>query len=129
MARKKRYCTICELFFANITTHKRTHLSPSEKLYSCSLCNKSYNRNFDFLRHQNEHFQKPKLESLDQKMSEHDTLTAFHNKVNILRCLYNTKLIILDLSLYKQKQSPPNNMMVDCHTNCIFSRKDFLDSI
>ncbi|CCE61912.1 hypothetical protein TPHA_0B02390 [Tetrapisispora phaffii CBS 4417] len=130
-ARKKKKCSVCNLSFANMTTHKRTHLSPEDKPFHCDICPKSFSRNFDFLRHKKEHVQKALIQDVNSQdaysdLTNKSKLTQLHNIGNVFRCPYNEKVIDLDLSLHKYKVKPASSQVANCHHNGMFFRKDTL---
>ncbi|CCH62933.1 hypothetical protein TBLA_0I02770 [Henningerozyma blattae CBS 6284] len=87
--RKKRQCPICKGFFANLTTHKATHLTADERPHRCSICNRGFARNNDLIRHKKRHWKdeiknnsKKAKSSNSSKTSNSNILSTSNLRVN-----------------------------------------------
>lgn len=54
--RKKKQCQICNLYFANLATHKSTHLTSENRPHKCPTCQRGFARNNDLIRHKKRHW-------------------------------------------------------------------------
>ncbi|CAI4057668.1 hypothetical protein SKDZ_04G1900 [Saccharomyces kudriavzevii ZP591] len=54
--RKKKECPICHNFYANLSTHKSTHLTPEDRPHKCPVCQRGFARNNDLIRHKKRHW-------------------------------------------------------------------------
>ncbi|CAI4327063.1 CLN_G0008410.mRNA.1.CDS.1 [Saccharomyces cerevisiae] len=54
--RKKKECPICHNFYANLSTHKSTHLTPEDRPHKCPICQRGFARNNDLIRHKKRHW-------------------------------------------------------------------------
>ncbi|KAL3229525.1 Zinc finger protein STP4 [Nakaseomyces bracarensis] len=140
--RKKRECPICHKFFANLSTHKSTHLTSQDRPHKCVICQRGFARNNDLIRHKKRHWKdnldvlaNPELSGnvelqqdsiAKQRELKKNQLKSLHQIKGAFQCPYNTNLIEVDLELYKYKaQSGVLNFKpIDCHQTGVFSRCD-----
>ncbi|AMD18526.1 HBL376Cp [Eremothecium sinecaudum] len=54
--RKKKKCPICHNYYANLSTHKSTHLDPGARPYKCEVCTRGFARSNDMQRHKKRHW-------------------------------------------------------------------------
>lgn len=134
--RKRRECPVCHGFFANLTTHKATHLEPDDKPFMCPVCKRGFVRQNDLIRHQKMHWKDKLLvspkdsphnnptSSGDANISEKEHLKSLHCMKGTYECPYNTTLIDLDLELYPYKDRNLPFEPMKCHRTGVFSRCD-----
>lgn len=144
--RKKKECPICHNFYANLSTHKSTHLTPEDRPHKCPICNRGFARNNDLIRHKKRHWKddiiaqasKDSLDlkhceqshehehdqPLDSSMSEYDQLKSLHQIKGTFKCPYNSSLIQLDMEVYPYKSKPLDFETSNCHQTGVFSRCD-----
>lgn len=121
--RRKKQCPICFNYYANLSTHKSTHLTPEDRPHRCSICNRGFARNNDLIRHQKRHW-KENNRIDDSVMSEHDKLITLHKIKGTFKCPFNSTLIQLDMEIYPYKSRPLQFETSNCHQTGIFSRCD-----
>ncbi|KAL3233443.1 Zinc finger protein STP4 [Nakaseomyces bracarensis] len=134
--RKRRECPVCHGFFANLTTHKATHLEPDDKPFMCPICKRGFVRQNDLMRHQKMHWKdklliSPKdvnsndtLACGDPNTTEKEHLKSLHCMKGTYECPYNSTLIELDLELYPDKNKNVSFETMKCHRTGVFSRCD-----
>lgn len=140
--RKKRECPICHKFFANLSTHKSTHLTSQDRPHKCVICQRGFARNNDLIRHKKRHWKdnlgilsKPELSDnvelqqdsiAKQRELKKNQLKSLHQIKGAFQCPYNTNLIEVDLELYphKAQNGTLNFKPIDCHQTGVFSRCD-----
>ncbi|KAG0658458.1 hypothetical protein C6P44_004219 [Monosporozyma unispora] len=120
--RRKKQCPICFNYYANLSTHKSTHLTPEDRPHRCSICNRGFARNNDLIRHQKRHWKENNR--IDSTMSEHDKLITLHKIKGTFKCPFNSTLIQLDMEIYPYKSRPLQFETSNCHSTGIFSRCD-----
>lgn len=136
--RKKKQCPICHNFYANLSTHKSTHLTPEDRPHKCPICRRGFARNNDLIRHKKRHWKDEILEnnssvensdadehvSSHQHLDEHDQLKSLHQIKGTFKCPFNAALIQLDMEIYPYKSKPLNFETSSCHQTGVFSRCD-----
>lgn len=135
--RKKKQCPICHNFYANLSTHKSTHLTPEDRPHKCPICRRGFARNNDLIRHKKRHWKDEILEnssvensdadehvSTHQPLDEHDQLKSLHQIKGTFKCPFNAALIQLDMEIYPYKSKPLNFETSSCHQTGVFSRCD-----
>lgn len=137
--RKKKQCPICHNFYANLSTHKSTHLTPEDRPHKCNICGRGFARNNDLIRHKKRHWKDEILEhnssvensdaddhahSSHQHLDEHDQLKSLHQIKGTFKCPFNAALIQLDMEIYPYKSKPLNFETSSCHQTGVFSRCD-----
>ncbi|EDO14584.1 hypothetical protein Kpol_337p6 [Vanderwaltozyma polyspora DSM 70294] len=146
--RKKKECPICHNFYANLSTHNSTHLTPENRPHKCPICNHGFARNNDLIRHKKRHwrdeFQSSAEESsslssssssssssstesgsLDLTDKKYNQLKSLHNIKGTFKCPYNSTLIKLDMDIYPHKKGTPLKFeSSNCHATGVFSRCD-----
>lgn len=145
--RKKKECPVCHNFYANLSTHKSTHLTPEDRPHKCSVCSRGFARSNDLLRHKKRHWKDELLSNApvtaiepasslkdevhstshegEEKSMTKEQLKFLHNIKGTFKCPFNSNLIKLDMELYpyKKKDSLPFETS-NCHATGIFSRCD-----
>ncbi|CCH58610.1 hypothetical protein TBLA_0A08200 [Henningerozyma blattae CBS 6284] len=66
--RKKKQCHICKKFYANLSTHKSTHITPENRPHKCEICHRGFARNNDLIRHKKRHW-KDNLDTADSAVA------------------------------------------------------------
>ncbi|CAI4046975.1 hypothetical protein SKDZ_12G4010 [Saccharomyces kudriavzevii ZP591] len=149
--RKKKQCPICRNFYANLTTHKATHLTPEDRPHKCPICHRGFARNNDLLRHKKRHwkdeilsqsgapsslndatggFVSPNDDESHEKMTPMNSVTDYaqlkslHQIKGTFKCPFNSTLIQLDMDMYPYKLKPLNFETSNCHQTGVFSRCD-----
>lgn len=120
--RRKKQCPICLNYYANLSTHKSTHLTPENRPHRCPVCNRGFARNNDLIRHKKRHWKENN--HIDSSMSEHDKLITLHKIKGTFKCPFNSTLIQLDMEMYPYKSRPLPFETSNCHQTGIFSRCD-----
>lgn len=120
--RRKKQCPMCLNYYANLSTHKSTHLTPEDRPHRCTICNRGFARNNDLIRHQKRHWKENN--QIDLNMSEHDKLMTLHKIKGTFKCPFNSTLIQLDMEMYPYKSRPLMFETSNCHQTGIFSRCD-----
>lgn len=143
-ARKKKECPICHNFYANLSTHKSTHLTPEDRPHKCPICNRAFARNNDLIRHKKRHWKDEIVAHNEHKddchhcaseeddetdhntstMTEYDQLKSLHQIKGTFKCPYNSSLIQLDMEVYPYKSKPLKFETSNCHQTGVFSRCD-----
>jgi hypothetical protein len=98
--RKKKQCPQCNLFFSNLSTHRSTHLSPQNRPFQCSVCNRGFSRSNDLCRHEKRHWKETGSDE------------------GAYKCPFNTVL------LPKEKKIRLPSNIQPCHSTGVFSRCD-----
>lgn len=135
--RKKKQCPICHNFYANLSTHKSTHLTPEDRPHKCPICQRGFARNNDLIRHKKRHWKDEIIEnssvensdaddhvSAHAHLDEHDQLRSLHQIKGTFKCPFNSALIQLDMEIYPYKSKPLNFETSNCHQTGVFSRCD-----
>ncbi|QLL33229.1 hypothetical protein HG536_0E01400 [Torulaspora globosa] len=135
--RKKKQCPICHNFYANLSTHKSTHLTPEDRPHKCPVCQRGFARNNDLIRHKKRHWRDEIVENSPVEHSdadehvaghthldEHDQLRSLHQIKGTFKCPFNSALIQLDMEIYPYKSKPLNFETSNCHQTGVFSRCD-----
>lgn len=135
--RKKKQCPICHNFYANLSTHKSTHLTPEDRPHKCPICQRGFARNNDLIRHKKRHWKDEIIENSSVENSdaddhvnththldEHDQLRSLHQIKGTFKCPFNSALIQLDMEIYPYKSKPLNFETSNCHQTGVFSRCD-----
>lgn len=143
--RKKKECPICHNFYANLSTHKSTHLTPENRPHKCPVCQRGFARNNDLIRHKKRHWKDEIIENslydsstdIDEQdhqnphthphlhhLDEHDQLRSLHQIKGTFKCPFNSSLIQLDMEIYPYKSKPLNFETSNCHQTGVFSRCD-----
>lgn len=149
--RKKKQCPICRNFYANLTTHKATHLTPEDRPHKCPICHRGFARNNDLLRHKKRHWKDEILsqsgvlsnhndgkggsvsfndDDTHEKMTPMNSVTDYaqlkslHQIKGTFKCPFNSTLIQLDMDMYPYKLKPLNFETSNCHQTGVFSRCD-----
>ncbi|CCE61765.1 hypothetical protein TPHA_0B00930 [Tetrapisispora phaffii CBS 4417] len=134
--RKKKECQICHNFYANLSTHKSTHLTPENRPHKCDICGHGFARNNDLIRHKKRHWkdefslgtgtntQYKYSDTEPSKEIKFDQLKSLHSIKGSFRCPFNSTLIKLDMELYSYKSMDLNFDTSNCHQTGIFSRCD-----
>lgn len=134
--RKKKQCPICLNFYANLSTHKSTHLTPEDRPHRCPICERGFARNNDLIRHKKRHWKDEIVshsnttnEDMIKKdneniLSKHDQLKSLHQIKGSFKCPFNSTLIQLDMEIYPYKSKPLNFETSNCHQTGVFSRCD-----
>ncbi|AQZ13540.1 STP4 (YDL048C) and STP3 (YLR375W) [Zygosaccharomyces parabailii] len=150
--RKKKECPICHNFYANLSTHKSTHLTPENRPHKCPVCQRGFARNNDLVRHKKRHWKDEIVEinaathgahgaaassssSLSSPESsddhhhlphldERDQLRSLHQIKGTFKCPFNSSLIQLDMEVYPYKSKPLGFETSNCHQTGVFSRCD-----
>lgn len=150
--RKKKQCPICRNFYANLTTHKATHLTPEDRPHKCPICHRGFARNNDLLRHKKRHWKdeilsqsgalsspandvtggsvSPTDDDTHEKMTPMNSVTDYaqlkslHQIKGTFKCPFNSTLIQLDMDMYPYKFKPLNFETSNCHQTGVFSRCD-----
>lgn len=120
--RRKKQCPICFNFYANLSTHKSTHLTPEDRPHRCKICQREFARNNDLIRHQKRHWKDDNLN--DDNLNDHDKLISLHNIKGTYKCPFNSTLIQLDMEIYPYKSKPLFFETSNCHSTGVFSRCD-----
>lgn len=145
--RKKKECPICHNFYANLSTHKSTHLTPEDRPHKCPICQRGFARNNDLIRHKKRHWKdeiveisshshgsslmsSDSSESLEAgaiphyRLDERDQLRSLHQIKGTFKCPFNSSLIQLDMEIYPYKSKPLGFETSNCHQTGVFSRCD-----
>ncbi|SCU78029.1 LAMI_0A03158g1_1 [Lachancea mirantina] len=152
-SRRKKQCHICGNFYANLSTHRSTHLTPENRPHKCSICMRGFARNNDLLRHRKRHW-KDELQDASGTLSAEKacsaelqvagdgddapagasagasarllrSLRSLHLAKGTYKCPYNSTLINLDRDMYPHKQRQPLTFEAShCHQTGVFSRCD-----
>ncbi|KAH9200119.1 hypothetical protein LQ764DRAFT_225025 [Zygosaccharomyces rouxii] len=145
--RKKKECPICHNLYANLSTHKSTHLTPENRPHKCPICQRGFARNNDLIRHKkrhwkdeivqiNSHSNSSSFMSSDSsssvengtiqhhRLDERDQLRSLHQIKGTFKCPFNSSLIQLDMEIYPYKSKPLNFETSNCHQTGVFSRCD-----
>lgn len=134
--RKKKQCPICHNFYANLSTHKSTHLTPEDRPHKCPICQRGFARNNDLIRHKKRHWKDEIIENSSVENSdadehvghahldEHDQLRSLHQIKGTFKCPFNSALIQLDMEIYPYKSKPLGFETSNCHQTGVFSRCD-----
>ncbi|QLQ80787.1 hypothetical protein HG537_0E01420 [Torulaspora globosa] len=132
--RKKKQCPICHNFYANLSTHKSTHLTPEDRPHKCPVCQRGFARNNDLIRHKKRHWRDEIIENSSVENSdadehvahldEHDQLRSLHQIKGTFKCPFNSALIQLDMEIYPYKSKPLGFETSNCHQTGVFSRCD-----
>ncbi|CAL9733750.1 hypothetical protein MOSE0_C02278 [Monosporozyma servazzii] len=124
--RRKKQCPICFNYYANLSTHKSTHLTPEDRPHRCSVCNRGFARNNDLIRHQKRHWKEDNTtnNNNNNNLSDHDKLITLHKIKGTFKCPFNSTLIQLDMEIYPYKSRPLQFETSNCHQTGIFSRCD-----
>ena len=138
--RRKKQCPICLKFFANLSTHKSTHLTPEDRPHLCPICQRGFARNNDLIRHKKRHWQDEVMakatasaevrgpkDGSDAAVTEHmkrERLKSLHRIEGTFKCPYNSALIQLDMEMYPEKAQPLKYGTSNCHQTGVFSRCD-----
>lgn len=120
--RRKKQCPICFNYYANLSTHKSTHLTPEDRPHRCKICQRGFARNNDLIRHQKRHWKDDNLN--DSTLNDHDKLISLHNIKGTYKCPFNSTLIQLDMEIYPYKSKPLFFETSNCHSTGVFSRCD-----
>lgn len=138
--KKKRQCPICHKYFANLSTHKSTHLTSQDRPHKCIICQRGFARNNDLIRHRKRHW-KDDIQNIanlgntnqqcqntiqGQRALKKNQLIQLHQIKCAFKCPYNANLIEVDLELNSPETS--NSVLeftpMDCHPTGVFSRCD-----
>ena len=138
--RRKKQCPICLKFFANLSTHKSTHLTPEDRPHLCPICQRGFARNNDLIRHKKRHWQdevmakatasakvrgpKGGSDAAVTEYMKHERLKSLHQIEGTFKCPYNSALIQLDMEMYPEKAQPLKYGTSNCHQTGVFSRCD-----
>lgn len=125
--RKKKQCPICYQYFANLSTHKSTHLSPESRPHKCSVCERGFARSNDLLRHKKRHWKDNiniNCSITENKFTSLDQLKNLHFIKGTYKCPFNSNLISLDMNLYPLKKQKLSFDTSNCHSTGLFSRCD-----
>lgn len=144
--RRKKECPICHNFYANLSTHKSTHLTPENRPHKCPVCQRGFARNNDLIRHRKRHWKDEIVEinshgpallsnsgfdsvSINgnhqrQQVDERDQLRSLHQVKGTFKCPFNSSLIQLDMEIYPYKSKPLGFETSNCHQTGVFSRCD-----
>ena len=133
--RKKKECPICHNLYANLSTHKSTHLTPENRPHRCPICERGFARNNDLIRHKKRHWREGGATSAPEHVSssaEEDvetatspaTLKSLHQIKGTFKCPYNSALIKLDMEVYPYKAHALDFETSSCHQTGVFSRCD-----
>ena len=144
--RRKKECPICHNMYANLSTHKSTHLTPENRPHRCPVCERGFARNNDLIRHKKRHWRDgagedaaasvPAEAPTDSSVSPPaggDTLSqaapaaslkSLHQIKGTFKCPYNAALIRLDMEVYPHKAHPLPFETSACHQTGVFSRCD-----
>ncbi|SMN22664.1 similar to Saccharomyces cerevisiae YDL048C STP4 Protein containing a Kruppel-type zinc-finger domain [Maudiozyma saulgeensis] len=142
--RKKKQCPLCLNYYANLSTHKSTHLTPEDRPHRCPVCERGFARNNDLIRHRKRHWKDELMsemspatsninnESVDSKNnsdsivtnSKQSQLRSLHQIKGTFKCPYNSTLIKLDMEIYPYKNRHLAFETSNCHQTGVFSRCD-----
>ncbi|GAV52319.1 hypothetical protein ZYGR_0AG03100 [Zygosaccharomyces rouxii] len=145
--RKKKECPICHNFYANLSTHRSTHLTPENRPHKCPICQRGFARNNDLIRHKKRHWKDEIVEisshsnsssltssdssdSLENStiphhhLDERDQLRSLHQIKGTFKCPFNSSLIQLDMEIYPYKSKPLGFETSNYHQTGVFSRCD-----
>lgn len=139
--RRKKQCPTCLNYYANLSTHKSTHLTPEDRPHKCPICERGFARNNDLIRHKKRHwkdeFKKDKMKLLlsetgstdlstkeQKEILKKNQLKALHQIRGAFKCPYNKALIDLDMETYPYKSKNLNFTPLNCHQTGVFSRCD-----
>ncbi|CCK69024.1 Stp3p KNAG_0B05940 [Huiozyma naganishii CBS 8797] len=133
--RRKKQCPICFNYYANLSTHKSTHLTPEDRPHRCPVCQRGFARNNDLIRHKKRHWKDVDQpigddtdpvsgEKFPEQATEHDKLIALHRIKGTFKCPFNSTLIQLDMEMYPFKSRPLLFETSNCHSTGVFSRCD-----
>ncbi|SCV05918.1 LANO_0H18052g1_1 [Lachancea nothofagi CBS 11611] len=132
--RRKKECPICHGLFANLSTHKSTHLLPEDKPHKCPTCERGFARSNDLLRHLKRHWKDQFINSTSSELGSdsHDISTggnispshSMHMVKGTFRCPYSAKLIEMDMRMNPGHHQKHYFNTLDCHQTGIFSRCD-----
>lgn len=138
--RKKKECPICHNLYANLSTHRSTHLTPENRPHKCPICQRGFARNNDLIRHKKRHWKDEIVESTSSDSSEslengmiasphhhmdgRVQLRSLHQIEGTFKCPFNSSLIQLDMDIYPYKAKPLVYETSSCHQTGVFSRCD-----
>ena len=141
--RKKKQCPICLNYYANLSTHKSTHLTPEDRPHRCPICERGFARNNDLIRHRKRHWKDElmspattsslsnnsntkddKSVTNDQSLSKQSQLRSLHQIKGTFKCPFNSTLIKLDMEIYPHKNKILPFETSNCHQTGVFSRCD-----
>ncbi|SCU93005.1 LAME_0F02322g1_1 [Lachancea meyersii CBS 8951] len=140
--RRKKECSICHGFFANLSTHKSTHLNPDNKPHKCPTCGRGFARSNDLQRHRARHLKDEivsgnnclSLGSHDRSMDTDtecitsDGATCYASESQMakgaFRCPYNAVIIQQDMAKHSDERHSLNFVPSQCHSTGVFSRCD-----
>ncbi|SCW01781.1 LAFE_0E07118g1_1 [Lachancea fermentati] len=130
--RRKKECPVCHHFYANLSTHKSTHLTPENRPHKCPICLRGFARNNDLLRHRKRHWKdeiigKPEpaaVVTATAKDVSQEQLKSLHQIKGTFKCPFNSTLIGLDMEMYPQKKQELAFETSNCHQTGVFSRCD-----
>ena len=137
---KRKECPMCHKYFANLNTHKSTHLTPENRPHKCPTCHRGFSRSNDLIRHKKRHW-KDKFASTDKIVSQptdnesfikrqislkNEQLMSLYQIEGAYKCPYNSALIKLDGEMHPNEPVygalPPDTY--NCHPTGVFSRCD-----
>lgn len=136
---KRKECPICHNYYANLNTHKSTHLNPENRPHKCSKCNRGFSRSNDLIRHKKRHW-KDKFVSTERIVNEptdnenfikrqislkNEQLVSLYQIEGAYKCPFNSTLIKLDTDLHPERSNRPiPSGSYNCHQTGVFSRCD-----
>ena len=141
-SRKKKECTICHNFYANLSTHKSTHLTPENRPHKCPICNHGFARNNDLIRHKKRHWKDEIVTNTNSDADGHSSdssqegsldnpvalkykqLKSLHAIKGTFKCPFNSLLIQLDMDVCPAKSKALTYQTINCHATGVFSRCD-----
>ena len=140
--RKKKQCPICLNYYANLSTHKSTHLTPEDRPHRCPVCERGFARTNDLIRHRKRHWKdelmspatstsatttnstENKSTTNSQTLSKQSQLRSLHQIKGTFKCPFNSNLIKLDMEVYPHKNKILPFETSNCHQTGVFSRCD-----
>ncbi|SMN18685.1 similar to Saccharomyces cerevisiae YDL048C STP4 Protein containing a Kruppel-type zinc-finger domain [Maudiozyma saulgeensis] len=136
---KRKECPICHNYYANLNTHKSTHLNPENRPHKCSKCNRGFSRSNDLIRHKKRHWKDKFVSSegivnqptdsesfIKRQISlKNEQLVSLYQIEGAYKCPFNSTLIKLDTDIHPERtsQTVPNEAY-NCHQTGVFSRCD-----
>ncbi|AAS53959.1 AFR588Wp [Eremothecium gossypii ATCC 10895] len=140
--RKKKECPVCHNFYANLSTHKSTHLDPEARPHKCDICSRGFARSNDLQRHKKRHWKDEFSPSQELAKADGDEqqqqgagsklessipteqLKSLHMIQGTYKCPFNSTLIKLDMEIYPTKGRRLAFETSNCHITGVFSRCD-----
>lgn len=107
--RRKKECPICHNFYANLSTHRSSHLQPENKPHKCPVCGRGFTRHNDLLRHRKRHWK-----------DEDNSCSSYNPNQGTFRCPYKSRIAYPD----SRSKGLASLGTTSCHATGKFSRCD-----